>query len=363
MSEPFDAKRSRAKRPCPVWVDAFLRDTQELEADEIGAYFLILMAMWVRPSCDFPDDERKLARVCRVSARLWRSRIGPTILPFFIVEDGVVSSKRLRQEAAFVEEFVTKQHRRASSAEDGENAEKSTYAKPQGTHKRDGVKAENSDKPLKNNEVGAAAAKPRPSRGRCQPNNPTTQHKGGGKPPPTRARDPAGFVQFWDEAYPHDGSKKNRKGCAKLFAAAVKRGVPPVEIIAGAFRYRDDPKVRRGYILNPETWLRNERWTDEAAPPPGGPNGRQSPLDERRAADARSTDYFVEAGRRSDAPSGDPPGGVDPSERGMAGRQDQDASLAFLPARHGPPRREEDRGGLDLYPQEVPAVRVGGGRF
>ncbi len=95
----FNAKASRSKRPFPIWVDAFQRDTQHLQADEIGAYFLILMAMWTRESCDFPDDDNRLARVSRVSVRLWRSRIGPVVKGLFCKENGVFYSKLLRDEA------------------------------------------------------------------------------------------------------------------------------------------------------------------------------------------------------------------------------------------------------------------------
>ena len=110
----FNAKAARAKRPCPIWVDAFQRDTQHLEADEIGAYFLILMAMWTRESCDFPDDDTRLARVSRVSTRLWKSRIGPVIRSFLTASDGAVFSKRLRGEAGYVERQVKQQSDRKS---------------------------------------------------------------------------------------------------------------------------------------------------------------------------------------------------------------------------------------------------------
>lgn len=99
----FNPKRARAKRPCPLWVDAFQRDTQHLAADEVGAYMLILMAMWTRGACDFPDDDRRLAAVSRVSPRLWKGRIGPVIREFLTAQNGVLISERLRKEAAYVE--------------------------------------------------------------------------------------------------------------------------------------------------------------------------------------------------------------------------------------------------------------------
>lgn len=126
----FNAQRARAKRPCPLWVDAFQRDTQHLAADEVGSYMLILMAMWTRETCDFPDDDRRLTAVSRVSSRLWKSRIGPVIREFFRAENGVLISQRLRKEATYVERQV-----RAQS---------------------DRKRGEKSDNPLENNKQGSS---------------------------------------------------------------------------------------------------------------------------------------------------------------------------------------------------------------
>ena len=142
----FNAQQARGKRPCPIWVDAFQRDTQHLSADEFGAYFLILMAMWTRESCDFPDDDNRLARVSRVSTRLWRSRIGPALRGFFQSIDGALISKRLRQEAAFTEEALQKQSDR----------KRGTYAKPQGVRNSSEENDEKSRKSLNNNKQASS---------------------------------------------------------------------------------------------------------------------------------------------------------------------------------------------------------------
>lgn len=119
----FNAKQARTKRPCPIWMDAFLRDTQHLEADEVGAYFLILGAMWTRESCDLPDDDARLARVARVSITLWKRRIGPVIREFLHAEDGAVFQKRLREEAGFVEHSVAQQSNRRIGKSDVKSLE------------------------------------------------------------------------------------------------------------------------------------------------------------------------------------------------------------------------------------------------
>ena len=109
LQNEFNAKAARAKRPCPIWVDRFQTGTQHLAADEVGAYLLLLMAMWSRETCDFPNDDKRLARVCRVSLRLWKTRIGPAIRPFLTTDGEVVFQQRLRKEAAYAERNVKAQ--------------------------------------------------------------------------------------------------------------------------------------------------------------------------------------------------------------------------------------------------------------
>jgi uncharacterized protein YdaU (DUF1376 family) len=113
----FNARAARAKRPCPIWFDAFLRDTQHLDAQGIGAYVLILGAMWARESCDLPDNDRQLATIARVSHRQWKAETGPMMRSFLTASDGALYSKRLRQEAEYVERQLQAQSdRRASDA-------------------------------------------------------------------------------------------------------------------------------------------------------------------------------------------------------------------------------------------------------
>lgn len=70
------------------------------------------------------------------------------------------------------------------------------------------------------------------------------------------------FDTFWD-TYP----KKVAKGTAiKAWRHAVKK-CPPVDIISGAQRYRDDPSRDQMFTANPATWLNGERWSDEYQKP------------------------------------------------------------------------------------------------
>ncbi|WNO25795.1 hypothetical protein SEA_GOIB_53 [Gordonia phage Goib] len=75
--------------------------------------------------------------------------------------------------------------------------------------------------------------------------------------------DPDGFAEWW-AAYP----KKADKGHArKAYGKAL--GLTTVdELIAGAKRYRDDPKREPKFTKNPATWLNGECWADESATAP-----------------------------------------------------------------------------------------------
>lgn len=64
----------------PLYVADYLADTGHLSAAEHGAYLLLIMHYW--SSGALPDDDRKLARIARLSDREWKSA-RPTIVEFF----------------------------------------------------------------------------------------------------------------------------------------------------------------------------------------------------------------------------------------------------------------------------------------
>jgi len=86
----------------PLWVSDFLGDTLDLDATEIGAYMLLLMAQWNRDGSSLPNDQKKLQRVARCG-RNW-SKVWGNVERFFSVDESGVYSKRLRLEAQNVAE-------------------------------------------------------------------------------------------------------------------------------------------------------------------------------------------------------------------------------------------------------------------
>jgi uncharacterized protein YdaU (DUF1376 family) len=64
----------------PFYVSDYLADTGHLTTAEHGAYMLLIMHYWSNGG--LPDDDRKLARICRMSPDEWRD-VRETLSDFF----------------------------------------------------------------------------------------------------------------------------------------------------------------------------------------------------------------------------------------------------------------------------------------
>ncbi|MGU3387196.1 DUF1376 domain-containing protein [Methylobacterium sp. D53M] len=78
----------------PLFTDAFIGDTTHLNAEETGAYVMLLLTAWRTPTCCLPDDDVKLARSARVTIARW-AKIKPTVMAFWTLKDGIYTQKRL----------------------------------------------------------------------------------------------------------------------------------------------------------------------------------------------------------------------------------------------------------------------------
>lgn len=110
--DEFDARSARTRQPIPLWSGAFDRATKEHTAEVIGAYMLILMAMWESKTCDLPNDDRFLAWIAKVSPTIWRRKLAPTIMPMLSQENSRIFSEKLQENARKTEEYCRKQHER-----------------------------------------------------------------------------------------------------------------------------------------------------------------------------------------------------------------------------------------------------------
>lgn len=97
-----------------LYVSDFVGDTLSLTTEHIGAYLLLLIALWNADGA-LDDDEEILAVTARLPLDRWRviwSRLGK----FFIVADGKVTHNRLTKE---LEKFASKSEARAEAGRRG----------------------------------------------------------------------------------------------------------------------------------------------------------------------------------------------------------------------------------------------------
>jgi uncharacterized protein YdaU (DUF1376 family) len=100
-----------------LYVSDFLGDTLELSTEGIGAYMLLLMAMW-NAGGTLPDDDGKLARITRMSVKRWRA-VAADLLDFFERDNGRITHQRLSKE---LQKSESKSQSRASAGAEGGRA-------------------------------------------------------------------------------------------------------------------------------------------------------------------------------------------------------------------------------------------------
>jgi uncharacterized protein YdaU (DUF1376 family) len=90
----------------PLFVADYLADTAHLTAAEHGAYLMLVMNYWQRGK-PLPADDKKLARIARMSDAEWLDARS-TIAEFFVEADGAWTHKRVDAELAVAEEKTSK---------------------------------------------------------------------------------------------------------------------------------------------------------------------------------------------------------------------------------------------------------------
>jgi len=108
-----------------LYVSDFIGDTLSLSTEQIGAYLLLLMAMW-NAKGELPDDDAKLARIARMSVKKWRA-IAPELMAYFDRHEGKVSHHRLTFE---LEKSERQSESRAAAGARGGASNALKYHKP-----------------------------------------------------------------------------------------------------------------------------------------------------------------------------------------------------------------------------------------
>lgn len=98
----------------PLWIGAYLADTQRLTRDQHGGYLLLLMAYW-REGGPLADDDEELAAIVKATPKEW-AQLRPRMAKFFTVASGVWTQKRMEQELAGAKERSAKSSGKAKKA-------------------------------------------------------------------------------------------------------------------------------------------------------------------------------------------------------------------------------------------------------
>ena len=111
----------------PLMVSAYLKKTMGLNAEQHGAYLLLLISYWV----DGPpiDDDAWLASITRMQPAQWR-RTRPIMLHYFYVEDGRWRQERADEELARWAERKRKFAERAAAGGKAKAARNSASSTP-----------------------------------------------------------------------------------------------------------------------------------------------------------------------------------------------------------------------------------------
>lgn len=236
----------------PLFVADYLADTAHLSAAEHGAYLMLIMNYWQREK-PLPADDRKLARIARMSDAEWADA-KPTLVEFFTVEGEEWRHARIDAELAVAHE---KSSKAKASARASVAARKANAERPLNDRSTDAEL-------LGEDRIGKEEPKPESS-------SPTTNVRSVEKS--TRPATDEKFEEFW-KAYPHRGEAADpKKPAREKFDRAVKRGVDPDAVIAATHRFaeieRRAGRAGTDKCAQAVTWLNQERWRDYDLPAAG----------------------------------------------------------------------------------------------
>lgn len=214
----------------PLWTDAYLGDTTHLTTIEHGAFLLLLFAAWRTPTYDLPDDDKLLARYCRLTPSQW-ARIRPTIMGYWKLKDGRWFNGRLLDERDAVRRKVL-QRSDAGKASALKRLHRSSTFVQRGANGASTSKA-------------TATATPKTT---IEKETTTT----------ASAVVVVGFDQFFKEM-----PRQWNRASAKVAYSKALTVVSEDTLLEAAKKYASQAGgFEDQYILPPAKWLADERWSD-----------------------------------------------------------------------------------------------------
>lgn len=90
----------------PLYIADYLADTMHLNAEQHGAYMLMLMAAW-KAGGELPDDDAQLSTITRTGDR-WQTHVKRIVIAFFTQSDGKLIHNRVSAELIRAKENISK---------------------------------------------------------------------------------------------------------------------------------------------------------------------------------------------------------------------------------------------------------------
>lgn len=253
----------------PLFTDAYIADTAHLTNEEHGAYLRLLMFAWRAPQCRLHDDDVRIARMLGLTAKKWAA-LKPSVMAFWILENGFWTQKRLARE----HQFVTRQTetRRASGSRGGtakalKDKEAGLASLQSGQQQNDGkqVAPTPTPTPTEDNTPVVPAGRTAEQPALFDDSEKVTPIKRGA---PTDAEIEVGFAKLWATYPSRKGS--NRKTSLQRYAKAIRAGHSPGAILAGAKAYAAHltrtGRIGTEFVKTTEVWLNKEAWLDDYEP-------------------------------------------------------------------------------------------------
>ncbi|MFL9943696.1 YdaU family protein [Paraburkholderia graminis] len=97
----------------PLFIGAYLADTQRLSTEQHGAYLLLIMDYWMNGAP--PDDDEELAQITKLSLSAWK-KMKAKVMKFFSLSDGRWSHKRIEKELTAAKHNKSKAVEKARAA-------------------------------------------------------------------------------------------------------------------------------------------------------------------------------------------------------------------------------------------------------
>lgn len=97
----------------PLFIGAYLADTQRLSTEQHGAYLLLIMDYWMNGAP--PDDDEELAQITKLSLAAWK-KTKAKITKFFNLTEGRWYHKRIEKELEAAKQNKSKAVEKAKAA-------------------------------------------------------------------------------------------------------------------------------------------------------------------------------------------------------------------------------------------------------